>query len=466
MTEHEHAPAKDFAQALAEFESTEGEAKRQPAAGEKIKGRVVSIGEDAAFVDLGAKAEGVIALSELKDRHGALTVKVGEEIEATVAGSDAASGAVQLRVRAGRGPQIGDELRQAYELKIPVEGQVYGFNKGGAEVKVYGLRAFCPNSQLDLGRVEDALPYVGQRFMFRVIRLEEGKGRPNVVLSRRVLLEEEAATKAAAALEHLKPGTVVRGKVVSLQAYGAFMDIGGIEGLLHVSEISHVRLAHPSEALQVGQELEVQVTKIEKGKEGKDRISLSRRALEQDPWRDVEARFPVSTELDGMVRRLETFGAFVEVAPGIEGLLHISEFRTGRRLNHAREAAQLGQTLKVRVLSVDPAKRRISLGTVHDASAAAPSAEHPERAERPQRQERPDRPERRDRAPRSPRPESGGDRRGSKMARTGKPGRAERGDRPSRERPDRGPREPVVNPQQQGSFGALADFFKKAGYTS
>lgn len=447
MSEHEQATANDFAQALAEFEGAEGEAARPaPTPGEKIKGKVVSIGEDAVFVDLGAKAEGMIALAEVKDRHGAVTVKVGEPIEATVAATDGPSGAIQLRVRAGRGPQIGDELRQAYELKIPVEGQVYGYNKGGAEVKIYGLRAFCPNSQLDLARVEDALPYVGQRLTFRILRLEEGKGRPNVVLSRRALLEEAAAAKAAEAMAHLKPGTLVKGKVVSLQAYGAFLDVGGVEGLLHVSEISHSRLAHPSEALQVGQELEVQVTKIEKGKDGKDRISLSRRALEQDPWRDVETRFTEGAELDGMVRRTEVFGAFVEIAPGIEGLLHISELKTSKRLSHAREAVQLGQTLKVRVLGIDAAKRRISLGAVRDEVREQRPEFKPRaaRGDRPARSERPgrgDRPSRRDR----PRDE-----------------RAPRAARPAR---DAKPEEAsvAVTPPQAG-FGSMADFFKKSGF--
>jgi small subunit ribosomal protein S1 len=194
------------------------------------------------------------------------------------------------------------------------------------------------------------------------MRIEQGKTRPNIVLSRRALLEEEAETKAAETRAKLEVGSVLKGKVTSLASYGAFVDLGGLEGMLHVSEIGYSRLAHPNEVLQVGQEIEVQVIKMEKGKdESRPRISLSRRALERDPWKDVGERFPEGTEMTGRVMRTESFGAFVEIAPGIEGLVHISEMGAGRRLNHAKEAVQLGQDVKVRVLSVDPAKRRVSL---------------------------------------------------------------------------------------------------------
>ncbi len=182
------------------------------------------------------------------------------------------------------------------------------------------------------------------------------------MLSRRALLEEEAQSKAAETRERLQVGAILNGRITSLTSYGAFVDLGGLEGMLHVSEIGHSRLAHPNEVLQVGQEVEVQVIKIEKGKDDKrPRISLSRKSMERDPWRDVADRFPEGTELSGRIMRLESFGAFVEIAPGIEGLVHISEMGSGRRLTHSREAAQLGQDVRVRVLGVDSAKRRISL---------------------------------------------------------------------------------------------------------
>ncbi|MEO8505685.1 MAG: S1 RNA-binding domain-containing protein [Acidobacteriota bacterium] len=396
MTEQAEEQGKSFGEILADFETTpEGGRRPDPAPGEKVSGTILSITDESVFVDLGTKSEAVIATSEVKDKEGKVTVAVGETIEATVAGLDSASGAIQLRKKLGAGgrkqaraQEIPEELRQAYALKVPVEGLVTGFNKGGAEVKIFGLRAFCPVSQLDLGFVKEALPYVGNKYTFRIIRLEEGKGRPNVVVSRRALLEEESAAKAAVIRATLAPGQVVKGKVTSLAAYGAFVDIGGIEGLLHVSEIAHARLAHPNEVLQEGQEVEVQITKIEPGKDGRERISLSRRALEADPWKSAAARFKEGMEIDGIVKRLETFGAFVEIAPGVEGLLHISELakiaqaaaaaKSGKgagnrgsasrgmggdqRLKHAREGAQLGQNIHVKVLGVDSAKRRVSLG--------------------------------------------------------------------------------------------------------
>ncbi len=266
------------------------------------------------------------------------------------------------------------EIRQAHEAGLPIEGLVTGLNKGGAEVQVYGMRAFCPLSQLDLRYVENPQQFVGQKLMFKVNRLEEGNrgGRgPNIVLSRRQLLEEEQQTRAAETREKLQVGAVLTGRVTSLTTYGAFIDLGGIEGMLHVSEIGHSRTTHPQDVFTVGQEVEVQVIKIEQGKDEKrpERISLSRRALESDPWQDAASRFPEGTEATGRVMRLETFGAFVELAPGLEGLVHISEMGAGRRLNHSREAAEQGQDVQVRVLGVDTGRRRISLSMNTGANA-------------------------------------------------------------------------------------------------
>lgn len=362
-TEEQQRETQDFGQILAEFAGSEDQQQQKaPEIGEKVRGRVLSIGETAAFVDLGGKSEGVIDITQLKDSAGNLTVSVGDEIEATVTGNDPETGSLVLRRKAARGQDVALELRQALETGLPVEGIVSTINKGGAEVQVAGMRAFCPLSQLDLRYVENPQQFVGQRLTFRVSRIEPGKTRPNIVLSRRALLEEEAETKAADTRSRLQVGTVLTGKVTSLTSYGAFVDLGGLEGMLHVSEIGYSRLAHPGEALQVGQEVEVQIIKVEKGKdERRPRISLSRRALERDPWSEAADQFPEGTEMTGRVMRLESFGAFVEIAPGIEGLVHISEMGANRRLNHARDAVQAGQEVQVRVLGVDPGKRRISL---------------------------------------------------------------------------------------------------------
>ncbi len=353
---------KGFGEILAEFEHDAPKKRDKTAVGGKVSGTILSIGEEWVFVDLGAKSEGRIAAAELKDAEGNLTVKEGDTLEATVTGTDPESGALLLKRKAGgkgKRTEVSAEIKQAFESGLPVEGMVTGLNKGGAEVQVYGMRAFCPLSQLDLRYVEDPQRFVGQKLQFKISRLEEGNrgGRgPNIVLSRRALLEDEQQTKASETREKLQVGATLTGKVTSLTTYGAFVDLGGIEGMLHVSEIGHSRTAHPQDVFQVGQEVEVQVIKIEKGKDEKrpERISLSRRALEKDPWRDAVSRFPEGTETTGKVARTETFGAFVELAPGLEGLVHISEIGGGRRLNHAKEAVQPGQEVQVRVLGSIP----------------------------------------------------------------------------------------------------------------
>ncbi|HEV8578825.1 MAG TPA: S1 RNA-binding domain-containing protein [Thermoanaerobaculia bacterium] len=370
MNDQDTQEKNDFGQILAEFEQEAPAKSDDPAVGQKVSGRILSIGEEWGFVDLGSKSEARIATAELKDAEGNLTVKEGDTLSATVAGTDPETGALLLRRRAGgkgkRPAEVVPEIRQAAEANLSVEGLVTGLNKGGAEVQLYGMRAFCPLSQLDLRYVEDPQKFVGQKLMFKVNRLEEGNrgGRgPNIVLSRRQLLEEEQQARAAETRQHLRVGAVLKGKVTSLTTYGAFIDLGGIEGMLHVSEIGHTRTAHPQDVFSLGQEVEVQVIKIEKGKDEKrpERISLSRRSLERDPWRDAVSRFPEGTVTTGRVVRLESFGAFVELAPGLEGLVHISEMGAGRRLSHSREAVQLGQDVEVKVLGVDTTRRRISL---------------------------------------------------------------------------------------------------------
>ncbi|MBV8202870.1 MAG: S1 RNA-binding domain-containing protein, partial [Acidobacteria bacterium] len=329
------ADPRGFAEILAEFEQGKGAARQAggpgeagetpggtgaaagsgaaggggvpatPNVGQKVSGKILSITGDQVFVDLGTKSEGMIEAAQLRNAEGQLTVNVGDSLDAIVTAIDPESGVIVLRKKAsgGRGghQEVAIELRQAFQYGMPVEGMVTGINKGGAEVQVYGMRAFCPLSQLDLRYVENPQQFIGQRLKFKVSRIEEGSRnrRPDIVLSRRALLEEEAQAKAAELRARLSVGAVFKGRVTSLTTYGAFIDLGGLEGLLHVSEIGYSRLADPREALSVGQEIEVQVIKIEKGKDEKrpERISLSRRALERDPWRDAADRFPEGTIL-------------------------------------------------------------------------------------------------------------------------------------------------------------------------
>ncbi|HEV8630931.1 MAG TPA: S1 RNA-binding domain-containing protein [Thermoanaerobaculia bacterium] len=379
---------QDFASLFAAYEREQkaaaGEQKPGsrggPQAGDKVSGRIVSFGEASAFVDLGGKSEGVIPLAELLDAEGAPTVAVGDSIEALVVGNG--DEGIVLRVRgAGRGPVAPAELAQAHAHGMPVEGTVTAVIKGGVEVTVGGVRAFCPISQLDDRFVADAATYVGQRLTFRITRLEEGRGRGvNLVLSRRALLEEEKAARAAEARALLAPGKVVRGTVTSLAPYGAFVDLGGIEGLLHVSQLGHARVEHPQDVLAIGQEVEVQVLDIKTDAKGEERISLSRRALLADPWLEEAARLQPGTRRSGRVVRLETFGAFVTLSPGVDGLLHVSELGGGKPIRHPREAVKVGDTLEVAVKSIEPERRRIALTLAAAADADAGVAEAPPEA--------------------------------------------------------------------------------------
>ncbi len=350
---------EDFASMLAEYEKERGGGRvREPQPGDQVRGRIVSIGSETVFIELGGKSDGVLDVAEVRDADGKLTVAVGDEIEARVVEVGGPAGAVVLRRVLGRGPDARGELQQAFEHRIPVEGVVTAVNKGGVDVQIAGVRAFCPISQLDLRHVDDAAAYVGQRFAFRITRFEAGGRHLNLVVSRRALLEEEQAARAAVTREKLAVGAVVRGKVTALKDYGAFVDLGGLEGMLHVSELGFQRVAHPKDLLSVGQEVEVQVIKMEG-----ERISLSLKSLERDPWSDVAERFREGARATGTVVRLEQFGAFVELAPGVEGLIHISELGGGRQVRHARDAVKVGAQVTVTVLGVDPAKRRISLST-------------------------------------------------------------------------------------------------------
>jgi small subunit ribosomal protein S1 len=351
----------DFSMLLAEYEDRHT-LRKAPRMGDRVRGQVVSIGADSVLVDLGTKAEAAIALEDVTDEDGRVTVAVGTMVEAHVAAVDDATGTLLLRTTLGRTTAARDELEQAYAHGIPVEGTVGGVIKGGVEVKVAGVRAFCPVSQLDTRFVEDAAIYVGQRLRFRITRYEEGR-RLNLVVSRRALLEEEARERAAKTREHLAVGAVLRGVVTSLKDYGAFVDLGGIEGMIHVSELGFARVGRAADVLAVGQTLDVQVLKIEKTSDARrpEKVALSIRSLEADPFLDAEQRFPEGARVRGRVARVEAFGAFIELAPGIEGLVHVSELGTERHIHHPREVVKVGNEVEVTVLRVDREKRRIAL---------------------------------------------------------------------------------------------------------
>jgi small subunit ribosomal protein S1 len=368
---------EDFAALLAESERASPGREPRLKTGEVVRGRVISVGATTAFVAVGGKAEAAIDVGEFRDQQtGAVTLKEGDEIEATVVDDGARSGSIVLKRVAGRGGHLPGELEQAFANRIPVEGVVTGEVKGGYSVQIGGVRAFCPGSQIDRRRVEGK-SYVGERLRFRITKLEAG-GR-NVVLSRRQLLEEEAAARAAETWETLREGAVVTGTVTSLRDFGAFVDLGGVEGLVHVSEIGHARVTNAADVLHVGQQVEVQVVKLETDARGTRRIGLSMRALAPDPWESARERFPVGTHTRGRVRRLEQFGAFVELAPGLDGLVHVSRMVLDRRISHPRQVVSLDDEVEVTVVELDPAARRIGLSMVERARAEQDAAELEER---------------------------------------------------------------------------------------
>jgi small subunit ribosomal protein S1 len=352
----------DFAAMLAEFEpAARGTG---PKVGQMVTGTVVNIGTNTVFLDLGGKSEGAIEREQLNDKDGELTVGMGDKIEARVTEVDGPSGCVVLSRGIARGADAGEALVGAFESGMPVEGLVSGLNKGGLEVEVAGMRAFCPISQIDSRFVEDANHFVGQKFQFKITRIEKGRGKNmNIVLSRRKLLEEENAVHAAALRDKLHEGMVLKGRVTSLKDYGAFVDLGGLEGMLHISELGHARVGHPSEVLSVDQEIDVKIVKIEPavGARKEERIGLSVKALHESPWENLGANIKTGQQITGTVVRLQPFGAFVELAPGLEGLAHISELGGGKRINHPREVLAEGAKVAVTVLSIDPVQQRISL---------------------------------------------------------------------------------------------------------
>ncbi|MFN7962251.1 MAG: S1 RNA-binding domain-containing protein [Thermoanaerobaculia bacterium] len=367
--EDRDAPREDFGAILDAFDQqqpsrTEPGRRRMPRPGEKAAGRLTRLGREYGVVELGGKAEGLIPIAELSDPDGQPLYAVGDSLEALVAASNEESGEILLRLRPGQGPPIAAEVAAAYRSGLPIEGVVQEVIKGGVAVNLAGVRAFCPLSQLDLHSVADPATFVGRRLSFRISRYEEGRGRgPNVVVSRRALLEEEARARAEAVRARLAPGVVVRGKVSSLATFGAFLDLGGLEALLPISEIAHRRIEHPKDLLEVGQELEVKVLAIEPGRSSREgeRITLSRRALLEDPWLAEAGQLRPGSRHQGKVVRLQPFGAFVELAPGLDGLLHVSELATERNVRHPQDLLKVGQSLEVFIRAVELETRRISL---------------------------------------------------------------------------------------------------------
>ncbi|GFE60947.1 30S ribosomal protein S1 [Geobacter sp. AOG2] len=332
--------------------------------GQKVTARVLKVGSEWIFIDTGHKGEGVVDAKEFQNLDGNVTVKDGDSIAAYFLSSS--HGEMRFTTRVGGGASGSAQLEEAYQAGVPVEGVVEKEIKGGYEIKLAGTtRAFCPFSQIALRRTDDPTAVIGTRLAFRITAYDE-KGR-NIVVSRRVLLEEEQRRLREEAAAGISEGVTVTGTVTSLQTFGAFVDIGGLEGLIPISEVGWSRVKEVSDVLSVGQQVKVVVKAIDREKE---RVSLSLKDTLANPWDLASQTYPEGSFHSGVVSRLAPFGAFVTLADGIDGLIHISKLGGGKRILHPREAVKEGETIEVKVESVDRTERRISLSLAGAARAA------------------------------------------------------------------------------------------------
>src|SRR5437764_1063309 len=322
--------------------------------GEVVHGRVVHVGTSEVLVDVGYKSEGTIPIEEFR-RHGTLP-KVGDEIEVYLEAKEDSEGLIVLSKDKADKIKVWDAITQAHEKGLPVEGRVVEVVKGGLAVDV-GVKAFLPGSQVDLRPVKNLAGMVGQSIRAKVIKLNRRRG--NVVLSRRSVLEEEREEKKKHTLEVLSEGMVLTGTVKNITDYGAFIDLGGIDGLLHVTDMSWGRVGHPSEIFQVGDQVEVVVLHFDRET---GRVSLGYKQKSSDPWERVERTYAAGTKARGRVVSLTNYGAFVELEPGVEGLVHVSEMSWTRRVRHPSKLVNVGDEVEVIVLDVNRAAKRISLG--------------------------------------------------------------------------------------------------------
>lgn len=347
-------------------------ARRDPELGELVQGEVVQIGTEFAFLDIGAKAEALISLDELRTETGELTIGIGDKLEGHVVSIGGKEGEIVVSGKLQRGAGLRDQLKMAYETGIPVEGVVTGVNKGGLDMDLGGVRAFLPVSQIELRYCQDPSSYVGRSLTVKVTRYDEDAR--NVVVSRRSILEVEQRAMAEQTREKLIPGAVFNGVVTSVRDYGAFVDVGGMEGLVHISEMGYGRSLRADEIVKPGQRVEVVVLKVEGEGSGKDtKISLSLKALMADPMDEMISSLKEGDRVEGKVVRLEPFGAFVELAPGVEGLIHISAM-SERHVSHPREVVALNSPITTTVVNIDRERRRIGLSLVEELRAAQVAA--------------------------------------------------------------------------------------------
>lgn len=337
------------------FEESLNSTPMQP--GKIVTGTVVNVGADVVMVNAGLKSEGAIPVSEFMNERGEITVSVGDLVDVSLESLEDGFGATQLSRDKAKQAEAWTKLEHAFEAGDTVTGMISGKVKGGFTVDLENIRAFLPGSLVDVRPIRDTSHLEGKDLEFKLIKLD--RPRNNIVVSRRAIMEEENSAEREALLETLEEGKVVKGIVKNLTDYGAFVDLGGIDGLLHITDMAWKRVKHPSEVVAIGDEIEVQVLKFDKERE---RVSLGLKQMGDDPWKDIARRYPNSTRIHGKVTNIADYGCFVEIEDGVEGLVHMSEMDWTNKNVHPSKLVSLGDEVEVMVLDIDAERRRISLG--------------------------------------------------------------------------------------------------------
>jgi small subunit ribosomal protein S1 len=321
--------------------------------GNVVKGKVINITDEFAIIDVGLKSEGRVNLREFTKPGQELDIKTGDEVEVFIERMEGRDGETVLSREKARREEVWFELEKVHEKGERVTGEIFGRVKGGFTVDLGGAIAFLPGSQVDIRPIRDVNPLMGTPQPFHILKMDRTRG--NIVVSRRAVLEESREEARSDLMENLSEGVVLKGIVKNITDYGAFIDLGGVDGLLHVTDISWKRVNHPSEALQVGQTVEVQVIRFN---EDTQRISLGMKQLENDPWKGIAEKYVIGAKFSGIVNNITDYGAFVELEPGIEGLVHVSEMSWTKKNVHPGKIISTSQEVEVMVLEVDEEKRR------------------------------------------------------------------------------------------------------------
>ena len=346
-------PSRDDFAKMLEKSFTQG----SPQEGAVVKGTVVGIEKDLAVIDVGAKTEGRVALREFAAPGRQADIKVGDTVEVYLERVENALGEAVLSRDKARREESWGKLEKAFSNNEKVQGVIFNQVKGGFTVDLDGAVAFLPRSQVDIRPIRDVSPLINQPQPFQILKMDRRRG--NIVVSRRTVLEETRAEQRQELVQNLEEGQVIDGVVKNITDYGAFVDLGGIDGLLHVTDIAWRRVNHPTEVLNIGQQVKVKIIKIN---HETHRISLGMKQLQDDPWQGIEAKYPVGARYKGRVTNITDYGAFVELEPGIEGLIHVSEMSWTKKNVHPGKIVSTSQEVDVQILEVDPVKRRISLG--------------------------------------------------------------------------------------------------------